>query len=74
MNDTRYHRSQATVSTLNMVFYTPGGPERFVEFCYFCLGCSCSTLLIGTGVLRVRIRTGLDVGGGGVFSAMACLF
>lgn len=35
MNDTRYHRSQATVSTLSKVFYTPGGPERFFEFFLF---------------------------------------
>lgn len=32
MNDTRYHRSQATIWTLSKVFYTPGGPERFIEF------------------------------------------
>ena len=29
--------AKATISTLNMVFYTPGGPERFVEFCWFIL-------------------------------------
>lgn len=74
LNDTRYHRSQATLSTLSKVFYTPGGPERFVEFCsLLSLGCSCGGLLICVDVLRAWIKPALDMCGSRVCFTMACL-
>lgn len=74
LNDTRYHRSQATISTLSKVFYTPGGPERFVDFCsLLSIRCSCGALLICVDVLRVGIKRALDMCGSRVFFTMACL-
>lgn len=68
-------RSQATISTLSKVFYTPGGPERFVEFCsLLSICCSCGTLLTGVDVLRVGIKPALDMCGSRVLFTMACLF
>lgn len=71
MNDIRYHRSQATISTLRKVFYTPGGPERFFEFC-----------LLSSSLLLWRFTLGLGGGVSGRFSMFeieylvttACLF
>lgn len=56
-------RSQATISTLSKVFYTPGGPERFVEFCsLLSIRCSCGALLlIGVDVSRVGVKSALDI-------------